>query len=284
MLRDYYYLTKPGIIKGNLFTAVAGFLFASHLHIDWLLFAATIAGTALIIGSGCVFNNYIDRGIDKKMDRTQKRALVKGTVSPRAALVYGTVLGLIGFALLAVWVNTVTVVVGAVGWFFYVVMYGIYKRRSVHGTLVGSISGSASLAAGYTAVTGRFDTAALLLFLIMAAWQMPHFYAIAMYRYKDYKAAGLPVLPVVQGMRVTKIYILAYVVLFAVCAVLLTTFGYTGIVYMAAVSMLSAWWFWKGYQGLQAKDDVAWAGKMFGSSLVVLMAFSAIISLDTLLP
>src|SRR3954464_10710331 len=98
--KAYYYLTKPGIIQANVMTAAAGFLFASTHHIDFGLLLATLAGTALIIASACVFNNYIDRDIDKKMSRTQKRATVTGEISKRNTLFFATTLGILGIIVL----------------------------------------------------------------------------------------------------------------------------------------------------------------------------------------
>ncbi len=109
-IKTYYRLAKPGIVYGNLITAAAGFFLASKGFINFQLLIAILVGIALIIGSSCVFNNYIDREIDEKMPRTKNRALVKGTVSPRNALIYATVLGILGFLVLAIYTNLTTVV------------------------------------------------------------------------------------------------------------------------------------------------------------------------------
>jgi heme o synthase len=279
----YYNLTKPGIIRGNLLAATAGFLLASGTDIDFWLLLAMWAGTSLVIASGCVFNNYLDQGIDKKMERTKKRALITGEISARAALVYGTVLGLAGLAVLALWVNWLTVGLGVLGLFFYVVVYGIAKRRSVLGTVVGSISGALPPAAGYTAVSNQLDAGALLLFLVLVCWQMPHFYAIAMFRHKEYAAAGLPVLPVVKGMHAAKIQIMWYIVAFIGAAMLLPLYGYVGPAYVFAVGLIGLAWLAKGWAGFAAADDVKWARGMFFFSLSVLLVFCISIAFDALL-
>jgi protoheme IX farnesyltransferase len=195
MLRECYLLTKPGIIYGNALTAAGGFLLASKWHIDFKLFAATIIGTCLVIASACVINNYIDRGIDKKMKRTKGRATVTGKVSGRWAIAYGVVLGILGFSMLILFTSALVALIGLVAYVDYIALYGVSKRVSVHGTLVGSIAGASPPVAGYCAVTGHFDGGALIIFLIMVCWQMVHFYAIAIRRSSDYKAAGIPVLP-----------------------------------------------------------------------------------------
>ena len=283
-VRAYYRLTKPGIIYGNSFTTIGAFLLASKGHIDLLLLLPTLLGVALIIGSGCVYNNYIDRGIDKKMARTKGRALVKGTISGTQAIIFATVLGILGFATLGFFVNMLTVYLGMLGLFFYVVLYGISKRKTVYGTIVGSVSGALPPVAGYCAVTGHFDTGALILFLILTFWQMPHFYAIAMYRHEDYAKAGLPVLPVSQGMHAAKIHILAYSFGFLLVALALTVFGYAGYTYAAVMAALGMVWLWKGLSGFKTVDDARWGRKMFLFSLIVLTSFSVLISLDSFLP
>lgn len=286
MLKEYYRLTKPGIIYGNIVNTSAGFAFASVLAwaFDAWLLLAVLAGVALVIASGCVFNNYIDRGIDKHMVRTKRRALVKGRVSGRSALTYGALLGIAGFTVLALWTNWLTVLIGAIGYVDYIVLYGYAKRKSWLGTLVGSISGAMPPVAGYCAVTGHFDTAALLLFLILATWQMPHFYAIAMYRQKDYAAAGIPVLPVAKGTQQTKIQILLYVGLFTIATILMTTFGYTGLIYMGVMTVIGVYWLQLAIEGFKAPDEVKWARKMFFFSLIVTLVTAVMLPLGALLP
>lgn len=284
MFRKYYELTKPGIIYGNLLTAVGGFLFASQGVIDLWLLLVVSAGTALVIGSACVVNNFLDRKLDARMARTKKRALADGSISSRAALAFAALLGLLGFLVLVFGTNATTVVVGIVGYVDYLVLYSFTKRRSTLGTLVGSIAGATAVTAGYTAVTGQFDGGALILFLIMAIWQMPHFYAIATFRRGDYAAAGLPVLPVKKSVVSVKRRIVAYIVLYLAVVSSLTIFGYAGYTYLIVVLLLGLNWLRLGMRGFQAKDDVAWARQMFKFSLVVLLGFSLLISLDAWLP
>lgn len=266
----YYKLTKPGIIYGNIMTAVAGFFLAARTHPRVGLLVATLAGIALVIGASSVANNYIDRNLDKKMSRTKNRAMAAGTISSRSALIYGIILGVVGFAILAVYTNWLTVGIGVIATLDYVVLYGITKRRFPAGTLVGSISGAAPPVAGYTAVTGHLDVAALLLFVILVCWQMPHFYAIATYRLKDYKATGLPVLPAKKGVAVTKRYILGYVIAFIVVAMLLYVFGYVGWIYAVLMAILGAIWLGKAIKGFHAPNPAKWARGMFLFSLIVI--------------
>jgi heme o synthase len=282
-LRDYYHLTKPGIIYGNLLPAIAGFLLASHWHIKFVLFISMILGVGLVIGSACVFNNYIDRGIDQKMARTKKRAIATGRISGQQALTYASVLGVLGFALLIWQTNWDTVILGLIGFVDYVILYGISKRRFTGGTLVGSISGAVPPAAGYTAVTGHFTGAALLLFIILVLWQMPHFYAIAIYRYKDYKAAGIPVLPVQRNIEITRRRIMYYIVAFTLAAMSLAFFGYAGHIYLVVVAFLGFFWLGRGIRTYNQLEPQMWARRMFLISLFVMCGLSVAISAGDLL-
>jgi protoheme IX farnesyltransferase len=243
-----------------------------------------LSGLALIIASACVFNNYTDRGIDSHMARTKHRALVEGTISGRAALIYATVLGLTGSLILGRFTNLLTLGIALTGLFAYVVLYGLAKRRSVYGTEVGSVSGAIPPVVGYVAVTGRLDAGAFILFLILVLWQMPHFYAIAMYRLKDYSAAGLPVLPVKKGARVTKFRILAYIMAFTVAMLMLPAFGYVGYTYLVVATLLALTWLAFAIQTLRTYDDRSWGRHMFFYSLFVLMTLCITISLSAWLP
>lgn len=281
--KDYYYLTKPGIIYGNLLPTIAGFLLASRWHIKLVLFISTILGISLVIGSACVFNNYIDRDLDKKMARTKKRALVIGLIPGRLALTYATILGIVGFILLISETKAATVILGLIGFVDYVVLYGLSKRRFSQGTLVGSISGAVPPAAGYTAVSGHFNGAALILFIILVLWQMPHFYSIAIYRYEDYKSAGLPVLPVKRSIELTRKRIMYYIVAFTLAAMSLTFFGYTGYIYLVVVTILGFLWLGRGVRTYNLLEPSKWARQMFLFSLIVMCGLSLMIAVGGIL-
>jgi protoheme IX farnesyltransferase len=264
-------VTKPGIIFGNMVTVSGGFFLGSSTHISFWLLLTTLASMSLIIGAGCVFNNYIDRDIDHLMERTKNRVLVLGLMSGKAAIAYAIVLSFLGFGLLYQQTNLLTLVIAAIGFFFYVVVYSLaMKRHSSYGTLAGSVSGAVPPVVGYCAVTNRFDMGAVILFAILVLWQMPHFYAIAIYRLNDYRAAGIPVLPLRHGMRYTKITMLLYTIAFALVSVLPFVWGYVGYVYLSIASILGLIWIVLGIQGFTAdsSDDVSWARKMFTFSLI----------------
>ena len=283
--KEYYSLAKPGVLYGNALTAAAGFLLAARGHIDVWLFLALVVGSTLVIASACVLNNFLDQDIDSKMARTKKRAIVAGKVKGRDAVVLSILLGLAGLAILIAWTNWLVVIVGIIGFVDYVVLYGMLsKRLSIHGTLVGSISGAAPILAGYVAVSGVIDAGAIIAFAAMFLWQMPEFYSIAIYRLKEYKAASVPVISVVKGAEHTRLQIFFYTVAFVISTLLLTPFGYEGISYFVVMGLLGAYWLYLAIIGFQAKDIDAWARRMFRFSLIILLAFCAMISIGWLLP
>jgi len=240
------------------------------------LLLATVAGIALVMASGCVFNNYIDRDIDVKMERTKHRALVKAHVSGRAALVFGTVLGVIGFLLLIFCTNLFATLAATTGFIFYVCAYSMWgKRNSVYGTFIGAIAGATPPVVGYAAASGRIDVAAAILFLIMLAWQMPHFFAIAIRREDDYTAAGIPVMPVKNGLRRTKFSMLIYIIEFMLAASLLFMFGYAGVAYLIIALAAGLIWLLLALRGFWVRGseaaDKKWARQMFFLSLIVMM-------------
>lgn len=284
-IHAYYSLTKPGVLYGNVITAAAGFFLASGRHVDFWLFLALIVGTTLVIASACVINNYFDQDIDSIMERTKKRALVSGQVKPQNAFIFGVILGILGMLVLVAYTNWLVVAIGVVGFIDYVVLYGMLsKRMSVHGTLVGSISGATPILAGYVGAAGHIDFGAVLVFAALFFWQMPEFYSIAIFRQKEYKAAHVPVISVVRGVERTKREIMYYTVAFVISSLLLSVHGSTGYIYFSIMAALGMYWIWLAIKGLQTDNNIAWARKMFHFSLVVLLAYSFLIAIAPWLP
>jgi protoheme IX farnesyltransferase len=283
MLKVYYMLTKPGIIFGNIVTTAAGFILASQGNINYTLFFLTLLGLAFVIASAGIFNNYIDRVADAKMARTKDRALARGLISQQNAIALACLCGLIGIAILSVFTNILTVAVTLIGFFVYLVLYSFWKYRSYYGTFVGSIAGAVPPVVGYCSASNRFDLGAILLFLILMMWQMPHFFSIAMYRLSDYAKDGIPVLPVTKGMHTTKVHMLFYIPAFTLAALMLTLTGYAGPYYMVSVLLLGAAWFVLCLLGLNTQNEHAWARRMFLFSLVVIMGLCFTLSSDVII-
>ncbi len=275
MLKKYLFLTKPGILFGNFVTTLGGFFLAAQGSIDILLLLLTLIGTTLVVASGCVVNNVIDQDIDTKMQRTQNRALVKKTISPTVALIYAFLLGIIGFSILWFGVNGYAFLFAVIGFVVYIGFYSLWtKRTSIHQTVIGSISGASPPVIGYTAVTHQFDVAALLLFLAYGLWQMPHSWAIAIYRFDDYKNAGIPILPVARSIYRTKIECVIYILLFAAVLNGLYCFGYTNVFFLITFNALTAYWFYLSIIGFKAENDQLWAKRFFLYSVILITLLS----------
>lgn len=284
MPRHYWQVVKPGIVGGNLISAAAGLLLAAGGHAHVGLLAATLGGIGLVIASACVLNNCLDRDMDRLMLRTRDRVLARGLMSPRAAAIYAVVLGIAGIAVLGAVANALAVAIVMAGFAVYVGVYSlVMKRRSVYAPLLGSLAGAAPPLAGYCAVSGRFDAGAAILLLMFALWQMPHFYAIAVYRLDDYIAAAIPVLPVRQGVAATRRHIIVYILAFAAAALMLGLTGYAGGGYLVVAAVASLAWLglaW-AYKPSEARP---WARRLFICSVVTICALSTMMSVDAASP
>jgi heme o synthase len=283
-IKTYYYMTKPGLIYGNLLTVLGGYLYGVIQHPDFITFVGVLIGSALVMASGTVFNNIQDRDMDQHMTRTQKRALVTGEVSPRQATIYTVVLGSIGLAVLAASTNALTVLLGAIGLVSYAGIYTYSKPRTVHATLIGTVPGAVPILAGYAAATNRIDVSFWVLFALMFFWQMSHFYAIAVFRRKEYKAAKVPVISVSRGVPITKVLMTIFCCGYLLSVLALAYFGYGGMFYVAIMGPLALWWLAVIASGLWTDANEAWAKKVFFMSLLLLPALCITLALNAWLP
>lgn len=285
MLKKYLFLTKPGILFGNFVTTLGGYFVAAQGSVDFLLLLLTLLGTLFVVASGCVVNNVIDQDIDQKMQRTQNRAMAKKSISEPVAYAYALVLGLIGFSILWFWVNAYAFLFAVLGFVVYVGFYSLWtKRTTIHQTIVGSISGAAPPVIGYTAVAQHFDLGALLVFIGYALWQMPHSWAIAVYRFDDYKNAGVPILPVARSILRTKIESLIYVVLFTITMNALFVYGYANWLYLVILNALCIYWLYISVIGFKAENDQLWAKRFFLYSVILITVISICFSFTATAP
>jgi heme o synthase len=231
-LRSYVELAKPRILSMVLVTTTIGFfLGAKGIHpLPTLLL--TLVGVGCATGGSAALNNYLERDVDGKMERTRHRALPAGTIQPSNALAFGISLVLIGLIALICAVNLLTAFLVLLASFLYVLVYTPMKRLTWLNTTFGAIPGAIPPMCGWAAATGRLDPGAWVLFLILFAWQHPHFYAIAWMFRDDYRNAGFRMLPVVDpsGASTFRQTILFAALLIGV-SVLPTVIGMTGKVY-----------------------------------------------------
>lgn len=272
-ITTYYRLAKPGIVYGNTIALIAGFFYftvsGGSLHLLSLLYA--VIGTAFVMASACVANNIIDKDIDLYMKRTAKRALVTGDVSTSSAVLYSAILLLFGVITLYP-TNLAALGLALSGWVLYVIPYTYLKRVTYHATLVGTLPGAVPPLVGYYAAGGNSFEIALTIFAIMVAWQMTHFYAIAIFRKDEYASANVPVISVVKGIPTT-IRHMQYWALASGAALFASVF-YGNIVYAVLTLGLVGWWLRSTIY--TDGDDIKWARQVFFSSLWFLLAWLAI--------
>lgn len=268
-VRDFTELIKVGIVNSNTITAFTGMWLAFQLNgisfnqnLDIMFF--TIVGSALIVAASGAFNNVIDRDIDGKMERTKNRPTMTGKISGKKALVLASVLLIIGIGMLFM-TTWQAGVLGILGVFLYVVVYSMYaKRKLVSNTVIGSFSGAVPPLIGWFAVDPSFSLIPVMLFLVMFCWQPPHFYAIAIKRKEEYRAAGIPMLPVVKGIERTKISMVFWVVLLSVLPFFMMELG---MVYVILATALNVGWLVLSFYGFKMKDSLKWSRLMFVYSL-----------------
>lgn len=267
--KDFLALIKIGIVNSNMITVFTGLFMAmqvNQLHflhnIDILIF--TLLGSGLIIAGSAALNNLIDRDIDPVMSRTKSRPTVTGRFKAPAVLSLAISFLVIGEVLLFS-ASTAAGLWGLAGVFSYVVLYSMWsKRKHVINTVVGSLSGAIPPLIGWAAVEPSLGAGAWALFLIMFIWQPPHFYALAMRRTEEYRAANIPMLPVVKGFLRTKKSMLGWVILLLPLPVLLHELG---VGFMLLATALNLGWLYLAAKGFKTKDDIKWATGMFVYSL-----------------
>lgn len=284
--KDFLALIKIGIVNSNLITVFTGIWLAiqftdAHFlsNLDKVVFA--LIGSALIMAGSCVLNNYIDRDIDPLMERTKSRPTVTGKVTPLKTAILG--FGFLILGTISLLFTTITAtVIALIGAFSYVVVYTIWsKRRLVSNTVIGSFSGAVPPLIGWAAIDPNLDVMAWTLFLIMFIWQPPHFYALAIRRVEEYRAAGVPMLPVVKGFEVTKKHIYLWVIVLFPLPFLLHSIG---LPFLILATLLNIGWVATGiYASKKKKDEYKWATSMFVYSIQYLTILFVSMVLFTLI-
>ena len=253
-LSDYVALTKPPIIMLLLVTALGGMFFASQGAPPVSPMLLLLLGGAAAAGGASAINNYLDRDIDGLMIRTRRRPLPGRRISPRTALLFGILLNIFAFVLLAIGINVLTALLTLSGTLFYVFVYTWWLKRSTpQNIVIGGAAGAVPPLAGWAAVTGGLEFPALYLFGIIFLWTPPHFWALALLMREDYARAGVPMLPVVRGVAATRRAILLYTVVVVALTMLFFATQPVGWVYFAAALVL-------GTIFLFMAGSLAWAG------------------------
>jgi protoheme IX farnesyltransferase len=280
-LRDLVTLAKPRITLMVVITAAGGLFLAGRAgRIDGpgpslATVLATLFGTALIVSGANALNMYIERDIDRRMDRTKNRPLPAGRLAPRIALWFGVLLSAIAVPILAIGANPLTALLAVIANLLYVLAYTPLKQHSQFALHVGAIPGAIPPLLGWTAGTGRIDAAGIVLFAILFLWQIPHFIAIALFRKADYARAGLVVTPNVTGDLASRHTIIRWIFAGVAASLLVVPLGLAGRGYLVAATVLGAVFFTWGCYGLRAGTGNRWAKSLFGISILYLVLLFA---------
>ena len=280
LVRDLITLTKPRIISLLLVTTVCA-MFAAERGVPggWLI-VWTMVGGYLSAGGANTINQFVDRDIDAVMGRTDRRPIVAGRISARAALAFGVVLVVASVLVLGFLTTWLAAGLSLVGVLLYVGLYTLWlKRTTIHNIVIGGAAGAVPPLVGWAAVTGDLTFGAVLLFAIVFVWTPPHFWALALMLRKDYSEAGVPMLPVVYGEDATRLQVLLWsVVMFG--TTLLPYAAGAGIVYLIGALALGLPFLWMAWKLWRRDDARAWAAITFHYSLAYLALLFVVIAVD----
>ena len=279
-LLQFYELTKPRVVALIIFTAVVGMFLAVEGLPPFDLFFWGTLGIAMASAAGAAINQLFDAKADSVMKRTRLRPLPTGQLSTSQAMSFAIILALAAMAVLVIKVNTLTAVLTFVSLIGYAVIYTVYlKHATPQNIVIGGAAGAAPPVLGWAAITGEVTSDALLLFLIIFVWTPPHFWALALYRYKDYENAGIPMLPVTHGQKFTRLNILLYTLL--LCAVSIMPFAVhmSGWLYLAGVIALNAVFLYYAIKLYRHYNDLL-ARKTFTYSIQYLAMLFALMLVD----
>ena len=278
-LRDLVALSKPLIIGLLLITTYGGLVIGGKEWPSFSLTFWTLIGGALAAGGSSALNQYIDRELDKNMQRTAKRPLADGRLTNAEGLAFGLGLSLISYYVLACFVNGLAALLSLTGIIYYVILYSLWlKKATVQNIVIGGGAGAIPPMVGYAAATGNLDWTAWILFAIIFMWTPPHFWALAIVRMKDYERAGVPMLPVVRGELETRRQIFVYTLELIAVTLLLPILDLAGNFYLVASLLLggaliyAAWAVWK-----QGGNKVAWRMYKWSSTYLVFIFLAIMI-------
>jgi protoheme IX farnesyltransferase len=281
--KDFIALSKPLIVGLLLITTYGGLVIGGKQWPSFSLTMWTLLGGALAAGGSSALNQYIDRELDKNMQRTAKRPMADGRLTHAEGLAFGLGLSLISYYILASFVNPLAALLSLAGIIYYVILYSVWlKKATVQNIVIGGGAGAIPPLVGYAAATGNLDLTAWILFAIIFMWTPPHFWALAIVRMKDYENAGVPMMPVVRGELETRRQILVYTIELVIVTLLLPILNLAGTVYLVSSLVLggallyAAWAVWK-----HGGNKLAWRMYKWSSSYLVFIFLA--IAIDAVL-
>jgi protoheme IX farnesyltransferase len=282
-VRDFLMLTKPVVVALLLVTTYAGMVIGAKAWPSFSLTLWTLLGGFMAAGGSGAINQYIDRFDDQKMQRTQKRPIPSGRLTPGEGLAFGVGMALASFYLVAAMVNFLAALLVLAGIIYYVLIYSLLlKKTTVQNIVIGGGAGAIPPLVGWAAATGGLNIPSLFLFAVVFMWTPPHFWALALVRRNDYARAGVPMLPVVRGERETRWQIFIYTLELVGLTLLLPLIGLGGSVYLVGAAALGGWLLltaWKVWK--QGGNKVAW--KMYRYSSMYLAFLFVVLMVDALI-
>lgn len=278
--RAYVALTKPRIIELLLVTTVPTMVVADRgIPSVWLMVATVLGGT-LAAGGANAINMYVDRDIDRLMERTKNRPLATGEIAPRPALAFALVLEAAAFVWLWGFVNLLSAVLAVSATAFYVFVYTLWlKRTSTRNIVIGGAAGAVPVLVGWSAVTNSLGWAPLVLFGLIFYWTPPHFWALAIRYRDDYQAASVPMLPAVASTRTTAVRIVGYTVVLWALSLLFSAVGEMGLVYLVSAIVLGAIFMVYAVQVLRTQAAAS-AMRLFSYSITYITLLFAAMAVD----
>ena len=286
IIQSYLGLCKLKVVALIVFTAMVGMFLATQPPgmVPWDVLLFGNLGIGLAAASAAAINHVLDAREDAKMARTSNRPLPQGEINERNALVFAGLLGLAAMLMLIFLVNVRTAVLTFLSLVGYAVVYTMYlKRATPQNIVIGGAAGAAPPILGWTALTDTIDPHSLLLFLIIFVWTPPHFWALAIYRRKEYAKVDIPMLPVTHGVPFTRLQILLYTILLLVVSVLPFVTRMSGPVYLIGALLLGGGFLYYAIVMMKGEDEKV-AMKTFGYSIWYLMALFALLLVDHYLP
>ncbi|GAB3283402.1 heme o synthase [Parahaliea aestuarii] len=278
--RDYKELTKPNVVLLMILTSAIGMFMAVPGMVPWHVLILGNLGIALCAGAAAAVNHLVDQQVDQRMARTRNRPVARGRVSTRGAIVFASLLGVSGMAILMIWINALTAwltLASLVGYAFVYTMF--LKRATPQNIVIGGLAGAAPPLLGWTAVTGEIHGHALLLVLIIFAWTPPHFWALAIHRREEYAAVDIPMLPVTHGVKFTKVHILLYTLMMFAITLLPFVTRMSGPLYLLGAVVLGGGFLYWAIELLRDRNPKA-PMETFKYSIIYLMALFVVMLVD----
>ena len=280
-LRGYIALTKPRIISLLVFTALGGMFLGTGGFPDPVLVALVLGGGALAAGGANALNHYLDRDIDGLMGRTSGRPIVSGNILPHHAMWFGIALNVVAFIILGAFVNILSALLTLSATLFYVFVYTkALKRSTPQNIVIGGAAGAIPPMVGWVAVTGELGLPALYMFAIVFFWTPPHFWALSLLIKDDYSRAGVPMLPVVVGVKDTKTHIFLYTVLLLALTTMFFTTSAVGWIYLGGSLALGLGFIYYAWR-LMRRDGIEGAKSAYLYSLAYLALLFLVIMVDS---